>query len=69
MDCQQARNYVRKTVNTDRVCSENAAIEHGVSPAVWTKDNINKMKEQLGELGCIFDWDRELATCDPQYYR
>ena len=51
------------------MCSENAAIEHGVSPAVWTKENINKMKEQLGELGCIFDWDRELATCDPEYYR
>ena len=49
--------------------AENAAIEHGVSPAVWTRDNIAKMKEQLLELGCVFDWDRELATCDPSYYR
>ena len=49
--------------------AENAAIEHGVSPAVWTKENIAKMKEQLMELGCTFDWDRELTTCDPEYYR
>ena len=50
-------------------CLENAAIEHGVSPEVWTRDNIEKMKHQLGELGCVFDWDRELTTCDPKYYR
>jgi len=49
--------------------AENAAIENGASPAVWTKDNIAKMKDQLMELGCTFDWDRELATCDPEYYR
>ena len=49
--------------------SENAAIENGVSPAVWTKDNIPKIKEQLTELGCTFDSDRELATCEPDYYR
>lgn len=49
--------------------AENAAIENCVSPAVWTKDNIAKMKEQLMELGCTFDWDRELATCEPEYYR
>ena len=49
--------------------AENAAIENGVSPAVWTKDNISKIKEQLTELGCTFDWDRELATCEPEYYR
>ena len=49
--------------------AENAAIENGVSPAVWTKDNIAKMKEQLTDLGCTFDWDRELATCEPEYYR
>ena len=50
-------------------CLENAAIEHGVSPEVWTRENIDKMKQQLGELGCVFDWDRELTTCDPKYYR
>ena len=49
--------------------AENAAIENKVSAADWTKDNIAKMKEQLLELGCTFDWDRELATCDPEYYR
>ena len=49
--------------------AENAAIENGESPEVWTRDNIIKMKEQLRELGCVFDWDRELATCDPEYYR
>ena len=49
--------------------AENAAIEHGLSPDVWTRENIAKMKEQLLELGCIFDWDRELQTCDPNYYR
>ena len=49
--------------------AENAAIDNGVSPAVWTRDNIAKMKEQLLELGCVFDWSRELATCDPSYYR
>jgi leucyl-tRNA synthetase len=31
--------------------------------------NIQKMKDQLSELGCVFDWDRELATCDPAYYK
>jgi len=49
--------------------AENAAIENKVSAADWTKDNIAKMKEQLLELGCTFDWERELATCDPEYYR
>ena len=49
--------------------AENAAIENGESPETWTRDNISKMKDQLRELGCVFDWDRELATCDPQYYR
>ena len=49
--------------------AENAAREHGVSPEVWTRDNIAKMRDQLHQLGCVFDWDRELATCDPKYYR
>ena len=40
-----------------------------MSPEVWTRDNIDKMKQQLGQLGCVFDWDRELTACDPKYYR
>ena len=49
--------------------AENAAIENKVSPAKWTVENIAKMKEQLLELGCTFDWEREISTCDPKYYR
>ena len=49
--------------------AENAAIENGVHPAVWTHENIANMKTQLRRLGMSYDWDRELATCDPAYYR
>jgi len=49
--------------------AENAAIEHGVHPAVWTRENIDYMRAQLKKMGCSYDWDRELATCDPEYYR
>jgi leucyl-tRNA synthetase len=49
--------------------AENAAMERGVSPADWTRDNIARMREQLLELGCSFDWSRELTTCHPSYYR
>uniref|UniRef100_A0A2P2I6A3 leucine--tRNA ligase n=2 Tax=Hirondellea gigas TaxID=1518452 RepID=A0A2P2I6A3_9CRUS len=49
--------------------AENAAREHGISPAAWTKQNISNMKEQFKELGCSFDWWREVSTCEPQYYR
>jgi leucyl-tRNA synthetase len=49
--------------------AENAAIQHNVPPAVWTADNIEEMRVQLKRLGFAYDWDRELATCDPQYYR
>ncbi|RLA00966.1 MAG: leucine--tRNA ligase [Gammaproteobacteria bacterium] len=49
--------------------AENAAIKHQVPPASWTKDNINYMREQLQRLGFGYDWSRELATCDPEYYR
>ena len=49
--------------------AENAAIKHGVAPASWTKDNIAYMRGQMQRLGFGFDWSREFATCDPEYYR
>ncbi len=49
--------------------AENAAIEHGVHPAIWTYENIDYMRSQLKKMGISYDWDRELATCDPAYYR
>ncbi|XP_021925518.1 probable leucine--tRNA ligase, mitochondrial isoform X2 [Zootermopsis nevadensis] len=48
--------------------AENAAIERGIEPSAWTKQNIKHMKEQLQKLGCSFEWDRELTTCDQKYY-
>lgn len=48
--------------------AENAAIERQVAPEDWTRQNISHMKKQLKQLGCSFEWQRELATCDPQYY-
>jgi len=50
------------------VAAENAAIERGISPSVWTKKNISHMKSQLKLLGLSVDWDREFATCDENYY-
>jgi leucyl-tRNA synthetase len=49
--------------------AENAAIKHGVHPADWTYENIAYMKRQLKSLGFSYDWDREIATCDPEYYK
>ncbi len=49
--------------------AENAAIERGIHPAVWTHQNIAQMRAQLQALGLSYDWEREVATCDPEYYR
>ncbi|MDD3617815.1 MAG: leucine--tRNA ligase [Desulfobulbaceae bacterium] len=49
--------------------AENAALKQGVHPASWTYDNIAYMRNQLQAMGLSYDWDRELATCDPDYYR
>ncbi len=49
--------------------AENAAIKNNVPPAAWTRQNIDDMRGQLRQLGFAYDWDRELATCDADYYR
>jgi leucyl-tRNA synthetase len=49
--------------------AENAAIARNIHPAKWTYENIDTMKGQLKRLGFSYDWDRELATCQPEYYR
>jgi len=49
--------------------AENAAIENKIPPAEWTRSNIDYMRGQLQRLGFGYDWERELATCDPSYYR
>ncbi len=49
--------------------AENAAIERGVHPEVWTRENIRYMKTQLQRIGLSYDWTREVATCEPEYYR
>jgi leucyl-tRNA synthetase len=49
--------------------AENAAIQNRVPPARWTRENIDYMRNQLKQLGFGYDWERELATCDPEYYR
>ena len=49
--------------------AENAAIKHGIHPAKWTVENIAEMEDQLKELGFSYDWNREVATCLPEYYK
>jgi leucyl-tRNA synthetase len=49
--------------------AENAAIDRGVHPAKWTYQNIDQMRQQLKQLGFSYDWDREVATCAPDYYK
>jgi len=49
--------------------AENAAIKHGIAPSEWTWDNIHEMEDQLRQLGLSYDWDREVQTCSPDYYR
>jgi len=49
--------------------AENAAIQNNTHPAQWTKENITTMQAQLKSLGFSYDWDREIATCRPEYYR
>ncbi len=49
--------------------AENAAIERGINPELWTKDNISHMKSQLKVLGLSVDWEKEFATCNEDYYK
>ncbi len=49
--------------------AENAAIQRGADPNVWTRENIANMERQIRLMGTSYDWKREIATCDPQYYR
>src|SRR5215468_5430419 len=49
--------------------AENAAIEHGVHPAIWTYENIDNMRAQLKKMGISYDWEREVTTCDTAYYK
>lgn len=49
--------------------AENAAIRHGIPPEKWTRENIREMEKQLRQLGISYDWDREVQTCSPEYYK
>ncbi|HET6379724.1 MAG TPA: leucine--tRNA ligase [candidate division Zixibacteria bacterium] len=49
--------------------AENAAIDRGIHPATWTYANIDRMRAQFRTMGCMFDWEREVVTSDPEYYR
>jgi leucyl-tRNA synthetase len=49
--------------------AENAAIKNNIPPAAWTRQNIQHIREQMMQIGFAYDWSREIATCDPEYYR
>lgn len=49
--------------------AENAALERNILPQKWTDSNIKAMKNQLLQLGLNFDWEREISTCNPDYYK
>jgi len=49
--------------------AENAALNRGVHPGIWTQQNISDMREQFAPLGLSLDWSREISTCDPKYYK
>jgi leucyl-tRNA synthetase len=49
--------------------AENAAIKHGIHPAKWTADNIANMRRQQQQMGLSYDWEREVTTCSPDYYK
>ena len=49
--------------------AENAAIQRGVHPYQWTMANIDRMRQQLRSMGTVYDWDREIVTCLPEYYK
>jgi len=49
--------------------AENAAIQNNIHPSIWTKKNIQKMKDTLTNMSISYDWDREIATCNPDYYK
>ena len=49
--------------------AENAAIKRGIHPFTWTMENIDNMRRQLKSIGAIYDWSREVITCQPEYYK
>ena len=49
--------------------AENAAIKHGVHPHTWTMRNVERMRDQMKNMGAMFDWDRQMVSCLPDYYR
>ncbi|MQG66392.1 MAG: leucine--tRNA ligase [SAR202 cluster bacterium] len=49
--------------------AENAAIQRGIHPHSWTMDNIKRMRQQLASMGPMYDWEREVVTCIPEYYK